>query len=336
MTTPSRHDRFPRFDVARRGRMRTAASAVEARWRAEDARPGGLAAAIDAVAGAGPAAVIAAFDPWLADLDWLRGRLDAALALLVADPFARPPLRPVGGGEGPGGLIFAERGSVRLSLQLHPAGAAAPGTVLFVPGRSAFRVLAAGGAMVGYHHVDVTAREEAGGFTAAGAARCLSAPRRPLAVGERWDLDTARTAFTLSGATSDVLLLELAVQPPSRLPIRSYATADGRLLHASASRRDGSFRQMALALLRTFARVDAAPLFAAETRADDFAARWSAMREFVALAPEAARPHLAQMAAIDPHPEIRRAAAATLALYRPPPACGEGIDPRPGDIRCRA
>lgn len=132
--------------------------------------------------------------------------------------------------------------------------------------------------------------------------------------------DTTREAFSLSHATGDILLLELAVQPPSPLPIRSYDIATGRLVHVSAARRDSSFRTMALALLRSFGRTDAVPLFLDATHAGDFAARWSALRELVALDPAAAQPRLAAMAAADPHPEIRRAATATLALYPAPKA----------------
>src|SRR3546814_9125336 len=35
-------------------------------------------------------------------------------------------------------------------------------------------------------------------------------------------------SFSLSGGHGDIVLLELAVQPPSRLPIRAYDTATGR------------------------------------------------------------------------------------------------------------
>src|SRR3546814_7484472 len=91
---------------------------------------------------------------------------------------------------------------------------------------------------------------------------------------------------------------------------------------------------MALTLLRHLGRTDAAPLFAAETKAGDFAARWNAMREFVALDPAAAAPHLAVMAAGDPHPEVRRAAQATLALLTPLPlAGGVGGGPVSADAR---
>ncbi|WP_260580800.1 HEAT repeat domain-containing protein [Sphingopyxis sp. PET50] len=252
--------------------------------------------------------------------------------MLAADPFARPPLRIVGGGGGPGGLILAERGAIRLSLQLLPfeAAGAAPATALFVPGRAAIRVLAAGGASLTLHHVILSAEEEACAFAAARAAPCRNGPPCPLAAGDRFDLDTARTSFTIAGATGDVLLLELAVQPPSPLPMRAYDLAGGRLVHASASRRDSSFRQMALALLRTMDRRDAAPLFVEATRAEDFAARWNAMRDLVALDPAIAQPRLAAMAAGDPHPEVRAAAAATLALYSSPPASECRVGHAPG------
>jgi len=318
---PSRHDHFPRADAARRVAMRHAVADVEAAWRAADIAPDGLLTAIAALAD-GPADVaIARLLPWLSDTAWLRGRLDQALALLTADPFARPPLRMVGGGDGgPGGLVLADRGVIRLTLQLRPftTNSVAPGTAVFVPGRAAIHVLDCGGAVLRAHEVAVSVAEEAGGFTAHGAAPCITQPPRPLRTGETLTLDTARQSLTLQDTGRDILYLELTVQLPSRLPIRAYDIASGRLTHVSASRRDSSFRQMALALLRQIGRTDAAPLFVAETASEDFAARWTAMRELVALDPAAAFPHLCAMAATDPHPEVRAAAAATHALFSLP------------------
>lgn len=322
---PSRHDHFPQADVARRRAMRHATTELEAAWRSADTAPDGLVTAIAALADVPADVAVARLLPWLSDTHWLGDRLDAALVLLADDPFARPPLRMVGGGDGaPGGLVLADRGAIRLTLQLRPftANGAASGTAVFVPGRAAIHVLDGGGAELRMHAVAVSAAEEAGGFTARNAAPCHSEPPRPLRTGETLVLDTARQSFTLrpgqAGARRDTLYLELTVQPPSRLPIRAYDIASGRLTHVSASRRDSSFRQMALALLRRLGRTDAAPLFAAETQSEDFAARWNAMRELVALDPAAARPHLAAMAAHDPHPEVRRAAAATHALFSLP------------------
>lgn len=317
MSLASRHDHYPRTDPVRAQALRRAATDMADAWRAEDAGPGGLSAALDAAAVLAPDAALAHLLAWLADIGWLRGRLGEALALLAADPFARPPLRLVGGGDAPGGLILAERGAIRLSLQLLPFtnGAASPESVLFVPGRVAMRVLADGGADLTLLHAPLTLAEEAGAFTANDAAPCHSDMPRPLVTGEVIRLDTSRTGFVIDGAVGDVLLLELTVQPPSPLPMRLHDLASGRLIHLSASCRDSSFRQMALTLLRTMERRDTTPLFAEATRAADFSLRWSAMRDFVALDPSAAYPRLHEMASDDPHPDVRRAAAATLALY---------------------
>lgn len=317
----SRHDHFPRADSTRRLAIRRAVARLAASWTGADTAPGGLLAAIDALSGAPADDAIEQFLPWLTDTAWLVGRIDAALDLLRADPFARPPLRPVGGGDGaPGSLVLAERGAVRLSLQLWPFAthAPTPAQAVFIPGRAALYILTGGGAMLRQHIVAISAAEEAGTFTASAAAACCSTAPRPLRAGEMLRLDTARQSVTFEGAGADILFLELTVQPPSPLPIRTYDLASGRLIHVSASRRDSSFRAMALALLRHLGRTDAAPLFAAETASEDFAARWNAMRELVALDSAAARPLLAAMAATDPHPEVRRAAATTQSLIFPP------------------
>ena len=327
----SRHDHFPRHDAARRDAIRAAVARLDAAWDVADTAPDGLLTAIDAQADAAPAAAIAALRPWLTDRRWLAARIDSALALLLADAFARPPLRAFGGGEGrggdpaPGGLVLAERGHVRLTLRVWPFAAAAPPEVpaIFVPGRAAIHVLASGAAQLCRHRVAVSAAEEAGIFTAGAAAPCQSDPPRPLSTGETLDLDTARESVSFIPGARDTLFLELTVQPPSRLPIRSYDPATGRLLHVSAARRDSSFRAMALTLLRHMQRPDAAPLFAAETQSEDFAARWHAMRELVALAPAAARAPLEHMAATDSHPEVRAAAQATLAILNQPSPSGE-------------
>lgn len=324
----SRHDHYPRDDAARRRAMRAAATALAERWTAGDDSAGGLLAAMRAQRDATPDAALTALAPWLADTGWLAARLDAALALLRADPFARPPLRPVGGGAFDG-LLLAEAGAIRLSLLVRPFDAVSQGeapVAIFAPGRTRTRILAAGGAAIAFHRVAVTDAEEAGAFTAAAASPCVSDPPCPLIAGETLTLDSARTAFSLSGGHGDIVLLELAVQPPSRLPIRAYDTATGRLVHVSASRRDSSFRAMALTLLRTMGHRDAAPLFAEEVGSEDFAARWHAMRELAALDPATALPSLAHMATADPHPEVRQAAKATLVLLSSPLACGRGSE----------
>lgn len=330
----SRHNHFPGTDAARRLAIRRAVTDLDTAWSIADAAPDGLIFAIDTLADAPADLAIVGLLPWLTNIYWLRTRLDAALALLTADYFARPPLRPLGGGEGgTGGLILADRGAIRLTLHLRPfaANAPAPAAMAFVPGRAALYIVDCGGAELCMHEVTVSAAEEAGAFTASAAASCRSLPPRWLQTGETLHLDTARQGFTFAGGARDLLFLELTVRPPSPLPMRAYDIASGKLIHVSASRRDSSFRQIALTLLRHLGRADAAPFFVAETRSEDFAARWNAMRELVALDPATARAPLERMAATDPHSEVRRAAAATLALFSLP-SCETGREGggRPG------
>lgn len=308
--------------------MRAAARLLDADWMARDDAPGGLLAAMRALGDAPPDDALAALAPWITDPRWLAERLAQALALIQADCFARPPLRPVGGGA-LGGLLLAEAGPIRLTLLLRPFDAArfeGDPTPLFVPGRTLTHILKPGGAMMRVHRVAVSAAEEAGGFTAAAASLCTTTPPHALGAGELIALDTARECLSFSGGDADMLMLEIAVQPPSQLPIRAYDAASGRLVHVSASRRDSSFRAMGLALLRTLGLTDAAPLFVAESECADFGARWNAMRELVALDRAAALPRLAAMAAGDPHPEVRRAAAATQALIQAPPLKGGDME----------
>lgn len=98
--------------------------------------------------------------------------------------------------------------------------------------------------------------------------------------------------------------------------MREYDAATGQLVRVAAAGRATSFRQMGLAVLRSFGRRDAVPLFITALADEDFAMRWQVMRELIALDAEAALPHLTAMAANDPHPEVRAAATATLALLR--------------------
>ncbi len=219
-SSASRHDHFPRHDAARRAAIRAAVASLDAAWAIADTAPDGLLTAIAAQADAAPAAAIAALRPWLADRRWLAARIDSALALLRADPFARPPLRAFGGGEGsggdaaPGGLVFAERDHVRLALRFWPRATRPPpaAPAVFVPGRAALHILASGGARLCLHQVAVAPAEEAGIFTARAAAPCQSDPPRPLQTGETLDLDTARESFTLTrpdGSDTGLILSQL-------------------------------------------------------------------------------------------------------------------------------
>lgn len=318
----SRHDHYPRADVTRRRQMQTAAAALDARLRAHDAAPGGIAQAMQRVAGAAPDRIFARLAPFMADHGWVQQRLRAALALCAADAFARPPLR-IFSGSALSGLILAEVAPITLSLMIRPFNQPAPRdpSVIFSPGHGLTQIVRSGGAAIRRYRVRLSEEERAGKFRQATAAPLEDLGQAPLADGDQIRIDQQSESFNLIPGDSDLVMLQLFVHAASRVPMREYDPATGRLIRAAAAGRATSFRQMGLAVLRAFGRTDAAPLFAAALDDDDFAMRWQVMRELVALAPQSALPHLSAMAADDPHPEVRAAAQATLNLLRERTAC---------------
>jgi hypothetical protein len=313
----SRHDHFPRSDLARRTLMRQREAALDARFRHEDTQPGGIGSAMRQVAGADPDTIFAALMPWLEDHRWVQRRLAAALALSAADPFALPPLRIFSGGA-LGGIILTEVPPITCSLMIRPFNQPAPraASVIFSPGHGLTRIIRSGGARIQHYCVALSAEERSGGFRAATAAPLQIGEHGPLADGDQIRVDQQCESFNMTAGPGDLVMLQLFVHQPSRVPMREYDPAAGRLVRSAAAGRATSFRQMGLAVLRAFGRIDAAPLFAAALADDDFAMRWQVMRELLALDAAAALPHLIMMAADDPHPEVRAAASATLGLLR--------------------
>ena len=315
----SRHDYFPRDNMARRRAMRFAAQDRDAQWRAADCAPSGLLAAMAALRDANPATVFSALQPWLADDRWITRRLDEALALVEREPFVLPPLRMFAG-KGLGGLILAESARITLCVMIRPFDAITNGDAdeshraIFSPGHSWTRVVRAAGARIRRYRVAVSAAEDDGVFTAAGAGRSEYMGEECLYNGDVIMTDQRRECFGIIGGTGDVVMEQFFVQPRSPLPLREYDGRTGQLIRVASSQRANSFRQMGFALLRHLDRRDAAPLFADELANIDFALRWQVMREFVALDAHTALPHLRGMAANDPHPEVRRAASAALDL----------------------
>ena len=313
----SRHDHFPRGNLARRALMRQREAALDARFRGEDAEPGGIGGAMQRLAGADPDTIFAALMPWLEDHGWVQSRLAAALALSAADPFAMPPLRIFSGGA-LGGIILAEVPPITCSLMIRPFNQPVPraASVIFSPGHGLTRIIRSGGARIQHYRVALSAAERSDGFRAANAAPLQTGEHSPLADGDQIRVDQQCESFNMTAGADDLVMLQLFVHQPSRVPMREYDPVTGRLIRSAAAGRASSFRQMGLAMLRAFGRCDAAPLFAAALADEDFAMRWQVMRELIALDADAALPHLTAMAAGDPHPEVRSAASATLAMLR--------------------
>jgi HEAT repeats len=313
----SRHDHYPRADLDRRRAMQASAAALDVRLRAQDAADGGIVDAMRQLAGADPDTVFAALAPYLADHGWIRQRLANAVALCADDSFAMPPIRMFGGGA-LGGLILAEVPPITLSLMILPLSqpVSRAASVIFSPGHGLTQIVRSRGGHFQRYRVALSDAERAGGFCAGTAASLAMIAEGPLADGDQSRVDQQCESFNLTAGDGDLVMLQLFVHQASRVPMREYDPATGRLVRAAAAGRATSFRQMGLAVLRAFGRTDAVPQFLAALADEDFAMRWQVMRELLALDATSALPHLTAMATGDPHPEVRAAATATLALLR--------------------
>ncbi|MEY4269530.1 MAG: hypothetical protein RLZZ58_746 [Pseudomonadota bacterium] len=310
---------FPRDDAPRRARLNQLANELDARWQARRTGGDSPLAVMARVAHAAPDVVFDAMAPHFADHRWVAAMLEEALTAMRADPFASPPLRAFQGGAMIG-VVLAEAGPVTLSVMIRrwdsaPAPAPRPGltppdAVMFSGGHGMTGFIDPGGATITHYAATLSEAERAGIYVAAAARPCRCTGAAPARAGDVIRVDQVVQSFNLSGGTGDTVMLQLFVAGPCAVPMREHDAATGALRRLASTARAHSFRQMTLAMLRTMHRRDAAPLFAAALDEPDFALRWQVMREFVALDPAAALPHLAAMASADPHPELRRCATA--------------------------
>ncbi|MEA3038876.1 MAG: hypothetical protein QOE79_1389 [Sphingomonadales bacterium] len=281
-----------------------------------------LASGLAAAEREGADAVLALARALLDDEAAVRACLDLLITTAARDPFFRPPLRAVNG-QVQSGLVLFHRPALTVQLVAMSADGiaekrfrrgAGPASIFFTGQRSVFRFLDAGGATLSLWEVpEIDAR-----FAAEGSGRCRLVGRRALADGDRIEVDGRRHAFLVEEAPRDLVYVQ-ATTPLGAGPVTAeYDWATRRLVGTSSTDDASSRIQLMLTLLRASGRRDAAPLFAELAASGPFHARWQAMREFLGLDAEAALPSLRAMAAADPHPEVRSAAAETLgALLEP-------------------
>jgi hypothetical protein len=272
---------------------------------------------LDAAEREGADAVLALARTLLDDLGAIGACLDLLIAAAARDPFFRPPLRAVNGEVQTGLLLFHKPA---LSIQLSVMSAEriaekrfrrgdAAASIFFTGQRSLFRFLDAGGATLSLWE----APEIDAHFIAEGRGPCRMVGRRALADGDLVEVDGRRSSFVVEHAPRDLVYVQ-ATTPLGAGPVSAeYDWATRRLVGTSGTDDAGSRTHLMLTLLRASGRRDAAPLFADLAASGPFHARWHAMREWLGLDADAALPGLRAMAAGDPHPEVRAAAAETLA-----------------------
>jgi len=250
--------------------------------------------------------------------------IESSVATLVgaarSDLFFRPPLS-TGSSEVHQGLLLFDQPRLTIFVSIASAEAVAAkrlartgGASIVFPGKlSLYKFIKAGGATLSFWQ----APEIESGFSAAGSGSCRRVERRRLNDGEIFALDGRRESFVVDHAESDMVYLHAATPLDSAPLTVEYDSDTFEFAGASSTDEASSRAQMMLTLLRTMDRRDAAPVFEAMLSSPHFYTRWAAMRDFLALDCERAIPHLQRMAASDAHPEVREAAAETLAMLFP-------------------
>jgi hypothetical protein len=242
------------------------------------------------------------------------------VAAASADPFFRPPARPVSS-EVHRGLLLFHRPALSIQLAVMSADALAGkrsfrhgrASIHFTGQRTIFRFLRSGGATLSFWE----APSGGASFTFAGSGRCALIERRRIRDGEEIEIDGSNQSFIIDHAPRDLVYVQAAT-PVGAAPLAVEYDAETLEAIGTSSTDDASSRtQMMLALLRLMDRRDAVPLFEEMVAGEHFYARWQAMREFLALDAGAALPHLQFMVRADPHPEVRAAAAQTLEAFFP-------------------
>jgi HEAT repeats len=266
-----------------------------------------------------PQAVIAAARRFLDRVEDIEGLIAALIARSAADPFFLPPMHPVTS-ELHSGILLFHRPELSIAFGVSTidmmAGKKAgprraPGSIVFTGLHNLFRYVKAGNAVLSFWEV---ARIEAG-FSAATAPKCRRTGRRRIADGDEVLTDGSCQSFIVDHAEGDLVYFQVVVRTGCAPLTVEYDADTCSFIGATGTDEGGSRVQMMASLLREMDREDAVPVLREAMAGTDFYIRWHIMREMLALDAEAALPDLRRMAAHDPHPEVRAAAAQTLRLF---------------------
>lgn len=234
----------------------------------------------------------------IGDADWAAALIEP----LIAAPLADWP-------------VAARRSNVRATLLLARHRAAALSIAMFH--RDASReTLVAGGRLTlarvlsGRGHVE---RRLAGpvraDFTAADAPRLAPCRSTRFGPGAILRLDGRRDCWRLCPDIGGAVLLVLTLEHRAATVMRAYHGPDGTLARVTASEGAAARAAMLVAMLDALRIEHAGAAYAAAATHPAFFVRWQAMRAWCARNPADAAPRLRRMAAADPHPEVRAAAA---------------------------
>ncbi len=149
-------------------------------------------------------------------------------------------------------------------------------------------------------------------FSAETAGTCRRVESRSIADNEIVTIDGRSQAYVIDHVRSNILLLQ-AVVKAGQAPLGvEYDSESFAYVGCSAVDDHDSRIQMIATLVRKLDHQEAVPVLTAFLDHPSFFVRWHVMRELLGLDVRAALPHLRRMAAEDPHPDARHAAAAVI------------------------
>lgn len=279
---------------------------------------GGLHRDLEHMDDPGPAELIAAARRFFDQVEAREGLIQALVARSRADPFFMPPFAPLTSEIHTALLLLNHR---HLSIALGVTGVdmlaakkahrRGPASVGFTGVWNLFRYLKAGNATISSWEAEPIHA----GFSAATVGQCRLVGRRRIHDGEEILVDGSRETFIVDHADGDILYLQAMVRTGAAPLTAEYDSDTMRFIGATSTDEASSRVQMMATLLREMDRADAIPLLREQLNSPHFYTRWHIMREMLALDAEESLPDLQRLAADDPHPEVRAAAAQTLQLF---------------------
>ena len=266
----------------------------------------------------GPDALLACAGRFFEDADTVNGLLDGLVAAARSDPFFRPPLRLVSSPVHSGMLLF-DSPAMMISLGIIPlerlaakkSGPRGSTSIMFNGQRTLLRIVRSGGASFSFWEAPPTGAH----LSTETAGRCRLVGRRPVVDGETILLDGSCQSFVIERATSDIVLLQANLAADGAPFLVEYDSRTLEFVGASSADEANSRLELMVSLLRLLDAREAIPIVRQSLSTGSFHTRWQIMRELLAWDPAAALPALREMAAADPHPEVRETARETIALF---------------------
>ena len=304
-------------DPARQKSSHAAVEAFAAEWSGSHLL-GGLHRDLEHLQDPTPEKVIALARRFFDEAEARENLIQGLIERCRAAPFFMPPFHPLTS-EIHAGLLLFHHDHVAIALGVTGVDMLAakkayrrgPASVGFTGVWNLFRYLKAGNATISFWE----APPIDSGFSAASAGQCRLTGRRRIADGEEILVDGKSESFIVDHADSDILYLQAMVRTGAAPLTAEYDSETRGFIGATSTDEASSRVQMMATLLREMERDDAVPVLLDSLASPHFYTRWHIMRELLALDAEAALPELRRMAAEDPHPEVRAAAAQTLKLF---------------------